>query len=204
MGKREFWGVDLETSGTSHERHVPIQLGIGAPNGDYASWLINGWQWADDCDGIVGETCWLWDLRAAEIHGLTKEQIDRHGSSPYDVTLQAVEFIERNSKAWHGERKVVGWNVGSFDMPYLRKHMYGVARKLSYQSADLNAVTFAISEAQGISSKHLKRQAQEAGAAGAYALTGLGVDEGLHDAGWDAVAALGAWDYLKSRIREGY
>lgn len=195
--KREFWGLDLETSGTTHERHVPIQLGIAAPNGALFSSLIGGWKWDGQEPGVDH---WLWDLRAQEVHGIEREQLEV-APLPHEVSAQAVSFIEEHSEAWHGQRKLVGWNVASFDVPFVRKHLYAVSRVLSYQSADLNAVTFAISAAQGISYKTLKRRSKEYAA---ELCAETFPEEMWHDAGYDALAALHSWDYLKERIKNGY
>lgn len=196
--KHEFWGLDLETSGVTHERHVPIQLGLAAPDGTMKSWLIDSFAW----EGFkVGEDHWLWDERAAEVHGITKARLQEEGLSIPRVTLEAINFIEAHSNVWHGQRKLVGWNVGSFDVPFVRKHLPGVASVLSYQSADLNAACFIISEAQEVSYKGLKARAKEYAAEMALK---DGLEEAWHDAGYDALASLYAWDYLKSRVQHGY
>lgn len=210
MAKREFWGLDLETSGTSHERHVPIQLGLTAPNLETASWYINGWHWSEDCtyaDHPVeacepGVDSWLWDQRAFEVHGITKEKLEAEGQSIYEVTVEAIKFIEEHSEVWHGQRKLVGWNVGSFDVPFVRRHLPGVARVLSYQSADLNAITFAIAEAQGTSYSQLQYDAKTY--AFDKAAHAEGVTKAWHDAGFDALCSLHAFNYLQERIRNGY
>lgn len=208
--KREYWGLDLETSGTDHDKHVPIQLGLAAPDGAVKSWLIGGWPWlgtGPDYTFNNGTNRWQqawkaeWDLRAFEVHGITQERLDLEGYSRWEVTTQAVRFIEEHSDAWHGNRKPVGWNVASFDMPFVRRYLPGVARVLSYQSADLNAICFAISEAHGISYKGVKSLSKD------YAKEQLHdtFEEALwHDAGYDAAAGLHSFKYLTDRIKEGY
>lgn len=195
--KREYWGLDLETSGTSHERHVPIQLGIAAPNGKLYSSLIGGWFWDGKEAGVDHA---LWDLRAFEVHHITQEQLL---SAPGlgEVNSEAVAFIEANSKAWHGNRKVVGWNVASFDMPFVRRYLPRVSNALSYQSADLNAICFAITEAHGGSYKGLKRRSKEYAA---EQLRDQFPETQWHDAGYDAAAAVHIWEYLKERVKYGY
>lgn len=200
--KREFWGLDFETSGTTHEDHVPIQLGIAAPNGALFSSLIGGWDFDIVRDWDTGRRAkgYAWDERAFEVHKITQEQLIG-APLPREVSAQALEFIEEHSQAWKGERKLVGWNVASFDVPFLRKWLPGVARELSYQSADLNAVCFAISQAHGISFKEVKWRSKEYAAS---KLEELFAEEMWHDAGYDAAAALHSWAYLTERIKEGY
>jgi len=202
--KRQFWGLDFETSGTSHERHVPIQLGIAAPDGSLYSSLIGGWAWADEMDlgyPVPGENCWLWDLRAYEVHGIDRERLETAPDTA-QVAASALDFVEGyRPEVWHGQRKLVGWNVASFDVPFLRKHFSGLARKLSYQSVDLNAVCFAISRAHGISFTEVKARSKEYAA---EQMADLFPDEMWHDAGYDALAALHSFDYLTERIKEAY
>jgi len=214
MGKskqpREFWGLDFETSGTTHENHAPIQLGICAPDGAWRSWYVKpDWYWRDQCGDkpMHGEDlCKEWDPDAFKVHGIERELLETEGKTRATISAEAVAFIVQHSKTWHGERKLVGWNVGSFDAPFLRQYFPGIALKLSYQSADLNAVCFAISEANGDGYRDIKRAAQEYGGERARVLFGTDSPDTwkLHDAGYDAIAALGAWDYLKERIAYGY
>ncbi len=210
MGKREFWGLDFETSGTTHTRHVPIQLGITSPNLITRSWLIGGWDWWNECTASYHHDCCVpegtkadWDARAFDVHGITQERLKADGLPLREVTQQALDFIMLTSRAWHGERKLVGWNVASFDVPFLRKYLPDVARILSYQSADLNAICFAISQAHGISYKGVKRDAQQ-WSDGMAQMNWEGADGRLHDAGYDSLLAVHAFNYLTGRIKDGF
>lgn len=189
--KREYWGLDLETSGTSHERHVPIQLGIAAPDGTLFTSLIGGWDF---------DSQHAWDDEAFMVHGIPPEQLlDAPHAS--EVDADAAAFIEEHSNVWHGNRKVVGWNVAAFDMPFVRRWLPQTAYALSYQSADLNAICFALSEAHDESYKTLKKRSKEYAAEQLYDQF---PDEQWHDAGYDAAAAIHIWDYLKERVKYGY
>lgn len=191
MSVREFWGLDFETSGTDPDVHVPIQIGIAAPNGALFTSDIGGWRWGESA---------VWDYEAQKVHDRSPYQFAT-APTPAQVTAEAVKFIEEHSEAWLGERKLVGWNVASFDAAFLRKYLPGIARVLSYQSADLNAICFAISQAHGISYKNIKEESKwyaESMLQGGYALPQW------HDAGYDAIAARYSFEYLTDRIKEGY
>lgn len=194
---REYWGLDLETSGTTHEDHVPIQLGLTSPTGETWTWLIGGWDWADEQHGGAG---WLWDEESALVHNISKTSL----AAAYwaeDVDLLAKQCVIDNSNTWKGQRKPVGWNVGSFDMPFVRKHLPTLASQLSYQSTDLNAAAFLIADAQSESVVTIKAEAKNYAEA---LMTMRGWEPSWHDAGYDSAAALLSWDYLKERARNGY
>lgn len=205
--KREYWGLDLETSGTTHEDHVPIQLGLTAPSGITATWLIGGWLWWEDDlgpangDMYPGGRWSHWSEEAAQVHGITQAQLQADGLPAAKVALEAVRFIEAFSDTWLGNRHVVGWNVASFDMPFVRQHLGALSRVLSYRSVDLNAVCFTLTEAHGISYKGLKRRSKEYAA---EQLRETYPGEMWHDAGYDSAAALHSWDYMKERVKNGY
>jgi len=189
-GPIEFWGVDLETSGTTTS-HVPIQLEICSPSGETRSWLIKGWAW----------DVWEWDEDAAEVHGITKERIEDEGKYAYDVADEAARFTNAYSGTYYARRKPTGWNVAAFDMPYMNRHLSTFAKSLSYQGVDLAAVTFAMGAAFGTDPQGVKEDAKAHAKA---ELTRLGVTTAAHDAGYDAAEAVLVWQYLTSRMGDGY
>ena len=208
MSKRAYIGLDLETSGSRHDVHVPIQLGIAMPNGKLFSRLIGGWRWYDPMDEEHRMTPYpkykevglrAWSDEAFGVHGITKEDLET-AADRYVVQSQATKFIGENTDAWIGNRIVVGWNVASFDMPFVREFLPAVSNSLSYRSVDLNAVSFTVADALGLSWGNLKRRSKE------YAQLRLERDwdePKWHDAGFDAQAALYSKDYLEQVIRAG-
>lgn len=191
----EYWGVDLETSGVDLNKHVPIQVGIVAPNGEKFTSGIGGWQFDKEPSynapfGVVGYP--IWDVEAQRVHGLEMEVIN---ASPYNfqVAKAAAQFVSRESDVgWNAQRLMVGWNIASFDMQFINKHMPELGKQFSYRSVDLNALCFAITNQSGhLTYNKLRQHVDE------VVLEELGY-ENKHDALWDAEAALAAFDYLSS------
>ena len=85
-----------------------------------------------------------------------------------------------------------GWNVGAFDLPFVRDTLPGLASLLSRRSVDLNAVCFTLggtlpyfgSRPKWNTWKRLSKEAAQA------ELTAISVAPKWHDAGYDALAAL--------------
>lgn len=210
VSKREFWGLDLETSGNSHDYHVPIQLGICAPNGAVFRSDIGGWDFynADDDTDLrfpsykdAGKKAW--SPAAFEIH---KIPLQRLAAAPdrFTVQAQAARFIGEHSEAWIGNRIVVGWNVASFDMVFVREYLPAISNSLSYRSLDLNAASFITAEALGLSWGTLNKRSKEHAQTEAMK-TWPEAEPAWHDAGFDAVAALHSLEYMKMVIaHQGY
>ena len=190
--KREFWGLDLETSGSSHETSAPIQLGLYAPDGAVFRSDIGGWHW---------DYRHVWSEEAFGIHNITKERLSI-APDRYEVQRMAMRFVEEHSAAWRGERLPVGWNVASFDMPFIRDYLPALSNVMSYRSVDLNAVVYATAEAHGLSSKELKIASKTFAE---ETLKELWPEEGpaWHDAAYDAAAAIHSMTYLTMVIQTG-
>ena len=191
-----FIGLDFETSGTSHEESAPIQLGISVDGHTFAE-DIGGWDW--DSPSWEGYRNRVWDESAFEVHGITKSRI--HGAPrPIEVDAMAIKWLDYYAPRHPAGRIMVGWNVGQFDVPFLRNHFPRTARAMSYRSVDLNAVVFYM-EQMGLGKyKDIKEASKE------YAASEL-INEGWpvdlwHDAGYDAAAALKSFEYLIGQGRE--
>jgi DNA polymerase III epsilon subunit-like protein len=175
MSRPIFVGLDIETTGSKPvEQYQVIQIGAHRPG------------WARFVRDIGYET-WNEDPEAMAVNKFTAERI-RAG--------RPIAEVDRDLKLWLLDRSFrenevipVGWNVGTFDMPYVRRYLPKSARFFSYRSVDLNAVCFTLAEATGRDWETLKRQAK------AYA---AGIVAGVpHDAGYDAEAAMTEWHYLQ-------
>ncbi len=200
MGNVTYVGVDLETSGTDVSKGaVPIELGLSLGAGLNWSSLV-GWRF--------DTPAFTWDDESAKIHRLSKEEV---------FEADPASVVERNASVWLelltgtgvGSVKphslvAVGWNVGSFDFPFIRRYMPGLDALFSYRFMDLNAVCFSLAEAgrrrawqpdQAIGFEGWKKRTKAA------AERTMGGKPRWHDAGYDATAGLMAWYWLCDRIQ---
>lgn len=186
----EFWGLDLETSGTNYTKHGTIQVGLVAPNGEIFDSLVGGWQWIGDLDSDPLGVPVAWEETAAAVHGISKETLTgAPGRERVDERL--VEFIKANSETTRVMNRIpVGWNVAGFDMNFFRKDFPKAGKMLSYRSADLNSIIFGMlqqnkmADYNKIKDKVKKQAAEEMG------------ETKWHDAAFDAQAGLIALKYL--------
>ena len=139
----------------------------------------------------IGYDEWDEEPEAMAVHGMTKERI---------LAAPRAQVVDAKLQQWfeqQGIRKAVpvGWGVSGFDMPYARRYLPEASRFLSMRSVDLTGVAFTIAEIAGHSFNAVK------GASKKYAERELrqrfSKQPSWHDAGYDAIAALMAWEYFK-------
>lgn len=191
-----YVGLDFETSGTSHREHAPIQIGL-ATRKEVFGGLVGGWDFEDKYD---------WSYEAEEIHGIS--QGDLIDCAPaYEIDGLASEWLQALDTP---AKKIiaVGWNVAAFDFPFLRLYFPRTAQGMSYRSVDLNAIVFALVDARMTDSYGrpwdyygLKKAAKEYAAAVIAREFPEIEGEQWHDAGYDALASLHAYDFLNYEIR---
>lgn len=186
-----FLGLDFETSGTDHDRSAPIQLGIANDTGAVFNMLIGGWDWDDP--QLVRYESRAWSEEAFGVHGITKDRL-ASAPGPEVVDALAFEWLNKNVPRHPAGRIPVGWNVSGFDVPFLRQHFPQTARAMSYRSVDLNAITFFLASC-GIGKYQDIKGTVKATAALRIA-TEHGGEEKWHDAGYDALASLYAYQAL--------
>ena len=183
-----YIGIDGEMSGTDIDAgHKLIQIGLAKYiNGQMASigYLIN-----------PGEM--EWSLQAEEVHQFSREYINKYGLSPASVDIAASLWANP------GEQKrdfvMVGFNVGSFDRPFIKQTLPFTYGKFSRRSVDLNSVIFSMSDTNS-QFERIKGRAKD------YAFEKMdGMFDGFknrqHDAEYDAVMSLYCFEYLKGLIR---
>lgn len=126
-----FVCVDIETTGLEwHRGHKTIQIGIYLPKTDESVAFSMGWR--------RGE--YSYDPKAMDIHMIPHITIQA-GEAPEFTDESMTEWIRSRSDS--EERHVpVGWNVGSFDMEFLKQHAPEFASLFGYQCLDLNSVVF--------------------------------------------------------------
>jgi hypothetical protein len=94
---------------------------------------------------------------------------------------------------------MVGFNVGSFDLPFLKQSLPILASRLSRRVVDLNSIIFSMSDTNAKFEK-IKADAKD------YAFEKMnGMFDGFknrqHDAEYDAVMSLYCFEYLRAVIK---
>ena len=204
-----FVGMDLETSGSSHERSALIQVGIANEYGQIFSEYVGDWRWEDRVDTkwdhIDGLRSYDWSEEAAPIHNIARSTIDA-ARPAHLVDASAEEWIKANVGIVPKAIIAVGWNVAGFDFPFWREYLPRAAGSMAYRSVDLNALVFYATQSGLIRPDgepwtyyKLKGHAKNEAAKMHFARTGM--DGMNHDAGYDALVSIYAWDVLKDVLR---
>jgi DNA polymerase III epsilon subunit-like protein len=184
-----FAGLDIETTGSDIDAgHGLIQVGIKTED---------QFEFVMDVNPLPCEI----DPKAMTIHKIPMERIQ---AAPTPEVVDA--RLEAAFADHYGSERVrliaVGWNVGSFDMPFIKKYLPVSFGRFSYRSVDLNSPLFTIDQAR----KGLKsidrfddiKQKSKRYAAGI--LAAKGVAEAWHDALYDAKAGMLAWKYIQGKM----
>jgi len=199
MGKEtydpEFWGLDIETSGSDIKYAATIQIGVVAPNGKQFCELIGGWNWIISAAYAQPEKGMaFWSPEAAEVHKIAKRELEVAENSFVVDTALSVFIRENTGTDKVMNRITVGWNVGGFDMPFVRRDLPKSGALLSYRSTDLNSVLFAmIRQNPSLSFPKIKDKAKRA------ALAQLG-EATWHNALFDAKAAMISFGFLAEAL----
>lgn len=176
-----FLGVDIETTGSDFtDRIKTIQIGVfDTETGDLFRSDIG---WPEGLFDMVPE--------ATAIHGFTIGRI---------LKAPSAHEVDEHLSRWMAEHGVtekrgvaIGFNVGGFDLPFVRRDLPEASRRLSYRSADLNAICFALAAAKGLSWMSVKETVKKEARLEASIRTTLQP----HDAAYDAMEAVYAYRCL--------
>ena len=184
-----YIGIDGEMSGTDIDAgHKLIQIGLAKynPTGgvDHIGYLINPGDMA-------------WSMQAQEVHQFSEEYIRDYGKWPGEIDQTVAEWANP------GEQKrdfvMVGFNVGSFDRPFIKQTLPITHSKFSRRSVDINSVIFSLSDTNS-AFERIKGRAKD------YAFEKMegmfhGFSNRQHDAEYDAVMSLYCFEYLRSLIK---
>lgn len=182
-----YVGLDGEMSSNNVAtggRLIQFGLTVRAPEGylDTFSMLIN-----------PGEM--EWQDEAAAVHNISQDDIRDFGK-PNEVA-DALFYEWLTSRGADPKRKIatiaVGFNIMSFDMPFVRLQLPNTYSLFSRRGADLNAMCFLLDGKDGVGYDKWKERAKK------YAEDTLNTNA-PHDAGWDSQMHLLCMDYLKSVI----
>lgn len=145
-----------------------------------------------------------WDIEAESIHGITKEE----ALKGRNAALVDIEFtnwlIELGANQKRRLIVPVGFNVGSFDMKFIKSFLPKSFDLFTRRAVDLNGICFSIDGLKYLGETKSAEQWKELAIAyGRYRLSVEG-DKGLadaHDAEFDAWVHAYAWEFLKESIR---
>ena len=180
-----YIGIDGEMSGTEIENgHKLIQIGMAK----YVE------------DRIVSIGVMLnpgemnWSYQAEEVHQFSQEYVREWGEIPADVDNMLANWA--NPTTHRRDFVMVGFNVGSFDRPFIKQQLPITYGKFSRRSVDLNSVIFSMSDTN-TQFERIKGKAKD------YAFEKMdgmfdGFKDRQHDAEYDAVMSLYCFEYLRN------
>jgi DNA polymerase III epsilon subunit-like protein len=172
-----FAGLDIETTGTDpNKNHRLIQIGIVFSGGSKIAYDVRP-------IGSVNI-----DAEAMFINHFTLERIV--AATPQTEVDNRIAFQLTSEGYKENSITPVGWNVGGFDMGFVKKELPKTAAFFSYRTLDLTSLAIMHELRSGKSYRDLKVEFA------ADIAQKLGRDE-RHDALYDAEAALVAMQLFK-------
>lgn len=160
-------------------------------------------EYGNTFESLIGyDAGWYQTEQASAVHKIPDEdiltaprpdQVDRRLYSWLEARLDDARIREEST----GLRPFVpvGWNVGNFDMPFVRKFLPESASLISRRSLDLNSLCYSFEDAQVTYMGERRSFSKWKQLAHDAASEVLG-DDGWHDALFDAQAALEAYNFL--------
>lgn len=136
-----------------------------------------------------------WDLKAAEVHQISQETLKGSGYHRQEVDEALYEWlISKGADPKHRAKTIpVGFNIGGFDMPFVRQTLPKTYSLLSRRVADLNGMLWLLNGKNNRDFESWKELALE------YAKINMNSYK-PHDAGWDSARHLLCYSYLKSSL----
>lgn len=207
MSRLVYVGLDGEMTGSgsrdrknvAHKEYQLIQIGLATmemqPPSPYHTLGVFAPETLKTYVSDIGFDKWNSQPRAMEVNKFTPERI-RAGPRPSAVDAAACVWLDGRVGAGRRDLHAVGWNVGSFDMPFVREYLPNLGDRFSYRSVDLNSILYSVADADD-EYRELKSRAKS----GAEdELRALGIPPNHHDAGYDAANALMAFKLLREKI----
>lgn len=140
----------------------------------------------------------VWSMEAQEVHQFTYEEVKQYGLEPEAVDPIAAKWA--NPSTHRRDFVMVGFNVGSFDRPFIKQTLPLTYGKFSRRSVDINSVIFSMADTN-TQFERIKAKAKD------YAFEKMnGMFDGefknrQHDAEYDAVMSLYCFEYLRTLIK---
>ena len=202
MNDLRIFGLDGEMSGADLEKgHRLIQIGVAVDTAADGSPLPRPELFCSLIGWDAGDL--IWDERAAQVHNIPREAI-LAAPRAAEVDAALAEWLGQRGATAQARRSTVmcGFNVGAFDAPFVHDALPVSAAMFSRRYADLNPVTMLLPSARTVlggpaDAAAWKRYAKRAGS---DLVREVGRVEAEHDAGTDALMALGAWRALQHLV----
>jgi len=136
MDKKIFYivGLDIETSSSDINYGEILQLGV--------SYKINEEYYTNEYNLFFDKSIWHdknWSKESENVHKITKKSLTKNKET-YDSVQRKIINLLNNS---FGEESIivpVGFNVGSFDLQFIKSKMPILYSRLSYRVIDLNSL----------------------------------------------------------------
>lgn len=195
-----IFGLDGEMSGVETTLgHRLIQIGVAVdttPDGEaletpdlFVSYI--GWHDED----------LTWSDQAERVHGISRETV-LSAPPAYEVDEALCEWLYDHGADPSSRRKQImcGFNVGVFDAPFLAIALPKTKEFFARRYADLNPLSFVLASSKveyngaSMSSAGWKRRFRAEGLEYAQSAGRFAAE---HDAGTDALQALGAWRFTE-------
>lgn len=168
--------LDLETTGLDPQENGPIQVAFVITEAD------NDWrEW--DCTPFGAK----FDYEASLVNGIFAHDFFTEVppsmiSHPVRVDFAMTEWLRQKGDV--GSFIPIGWNVGSFDMQFIKFWFPNTYKMFGYRNYDLTGLRIFATEMYGLDREEMKRTAVE------MVSDAHGWGEDIHNARYDAMLSL--------------
>jgi DNA polymerase III epsilon subunit-like protein len=184
-----YIGIDGEMSGNDIDSgHKLIQIGMAK--------YVDGRVFSTGT--LLNPGTMVWSEEAEAVHQFSQEHIEKNGEDPAMVDQMLADWA--NPSRHVRDFVMVGFNVGSFDRPFIKQQLPITFSKFSRRSVDLNSVIFSMSDSNS-DFEQIKQASKD------YAFEKMdGMFDGFknrqHDAEYDAAMSLYCFEYLRNVIKK--
>jgi oligoribonuclease (3'-5' exoribonuclease) len=186
---KKFIGLDLECTGRDHRLHKIIQIGLAVRTDSGVVSLKRD----------VKQVLYRYEEAALQVCKFTHERIAA-GSDAEEAELRCLEFLMEHAPT--PKRLIaVGWNVGGFDLQFIKDQFPVLEQRLHYRHVDLNSLSYLTAVVLQKDVNKIKKEAKTYAALSIRSLPEFqGVDD-WHDAGYDSMASLYEYQYFINLLK---